>query len=235
MNLLKLLGMKKDKPKKRAINAAFEYGTHLPVSRALIEVFKPKGVLELGAGKFSTPLFYQKVKKLVTIETDATWIGEVAKIVPPRDGFELIHHSVKLSSKTRARSISQKVKDECVAFYRNAMARHSGLDYLFIDQVSGLRAFTLFSLYRQFEFVVYHDAEDKGYGYEQFADCDNGEYFHFLMSTYIPFSGILIHRKHAAKMAEFKQALERHALAYWTEHFHFELRDLTTGQLRECA
>src|SRR5262245_52614811 len=105
MNLLKMLGLKKEKPKKRPTNAAFEYGTHLPVSRAIIEVFRPRGVLELGAGKFSTPLFYHSVEKLVTIETDAKWIAEVAKVVPSREHFSLIHHPIHLSSKTRARVI----------------------------------------------------------------------------------------------------------------------------------
>jgi hypothetical protein len=159
----------------------------------------------------------------------------VAKVVPPREHFSLVHHPIHLSSKTRVRVIPQDVKNNCVAFYQKEIDRNPGLDFLFIDQVSGLRAATLFSLYSQFEFVVYHDAEDKGYGYEHFADCDNGEYFHFLMSTYIPFSGILIHRKHAAKIEEFKRALERHAQAYWLEHFHFELRELACAAARKSA
>jgi hypothetical protein len=155
--------------------------------------------------------------------------------VPPREHFSLIHHPIHLSSKTRVRVIPQDVKNECVAFYQNAIERNPGLDFLFIDQVSGLRAATLFSLYRQFEFVVYHDAEDKGYSYEQFPEFDNGEYLHFMHSAYIPYTGILMHRKHAAKLAEFKQALERQALAYWTEQFKFELLDLTQTRLRESA
>ena len=236
MNLLRILGLNRNKPKKRAVNLAFEYGTHLPVLKSIVEVFHPHGVLELGAGKFSTPLFYNNVKKVVTIETDGKWIEEVAKMLPPRDQFALTHHSLpQLTSKTRTGAIPQRTKSECVEYYQQIIDQNSGLDFLFIDHISGLRAFTLFALYRQFDFIVYHDAEDKGYGYEQFAEFDNGEFFHHVLRAYIPHTGILIRKTFAGAMPQFKQVLDKNALAYFTEQYRFDLAELTKARVRECV
>jgi hypothetical protein len=232
MDLLRLLGLRTPKPKKRAVNLAFEYGTHLPVLKAVVEVFQPRGVLELGAGKFSTPLFYRHVKKVITVETDETWIHEVGKLVQPREGFALIHHRVpRLTSKTRARAISQGTKNECVKYYEGIIDRHPELDFLFIDHVSGLRSWTLFHLYTRFDFIVYHDAEEKGHGYERFSDFDNGEYFHYVLRAYIPHTGILIRKRFSPSMAEFQRCLDNNALGYFKAQYRFELDDLTKGQL----
>lgn len=236
MDLLRLLGLKKTKPNKRPCNLAFEYGTHLPVLQAILEVFQPQGVLELGAGKFSTPLFYHYGKTLVTLETDAKWFGEVARTLPGRKGFSLIHHDVgRLTSRSRTDSIPIGIKHDCVGYYREIIARHPELDFLFIDHVSGLRAFTLSSLYDEFNFVVYHDAEDKGYRYEEFATVDNGKFIHLVLQAFIPHTGILIRKDYSSKLAEFERALDRNALAYFTSQYRFELRDLTRTQQRKAV
>jgi hypothetical protein len=231
MNLLRLLGLKKPKPKKRAINVAFEYGTHLPVLKSIVEVFQPRGVLELGAGKFSTPLFYHHVKKVVTVETDEKWIQEVAKLLAPRDGFALIHHSLPhLIPKTRIGAISQRTKNECVKYYQEIIERNPGLDFLFIDHISGLRAWTLFNLYKRFDYIVYHDAEDKGYGYEQFSGFDNGEFLHYILRAYIPHTGILIRKKFSNSLTEFQRLLNKNALGYFTAQYRFDFEDLTNQE-----
>jgi len=52
-----------------------EYGSHLSVLAEVLDLHKPKRVLELGAGKYSTPAFlnHLAVEELVSIEPDAIW------------------------------------------------------------------------------------------------------------------------------------------------------------------
>jgi hypothetical protein len=234
MNLLRILGLNRSKPKRRLVNLEFEYGTHLPVLKSIVEVFQPRGVLELGAGKFSTPLFYHQVEKVVTVETDHKWIQEVARMLPPRDHFSLLHHCVPhLTSKTRFGAIPQHTKDRCVKHYQEIIKHNPALDFLFIDHISGLRAFTLFALYDQFDFVVYHDAEDKGYGYEEFPRFDNGDFLHHVLRAYIPHTGFLIRKKYSRRLGEFKRVLNKNALEYFTGQYHFDLQDLADVRLPE--
>jgi hypothetical protein len=233
MNLLKTLGLKKKKPKKRAIDPAFEYGTHLPVLKSILETFHPRGALELGAGRYSTPLLYHHVDRLVTIDNDPKWVGEVASLVPPRKNFSLIHHSLPgLTAGTRHWEVPQRTKQQCIAYYREVVASNPGMDLLFIDHISGLRSCALVALYDQFDFVVYHDAEDKGYGYEQFAQHDNGDFLHFLLKPYIPYTGFLIRKKHADRVEELCRLMDQHALAYYTDFYRFALEDLTSTAVR---
>ncbi len=52
-----------------------DYGSHVPVLKAILAQDKPKTVLEFGAGLFSTPLFLERPElvRLVSIETDTGW------------------------------------------------------------------------------------------------------------------------------------------------------------------
>lgn len=49
------------------------YASHLPVLRAVLATYKPKRVLELGSGPYSTPLFLDAGVKLTSLETDDEW------------------------------------------------------------------------------------------------------------------------------------------------------------------
>lgn len=231
MKPLRFLGITTAKPRKSPDQLAFEYGTHLPVLKAIIDVFQPRGVLELGAGRFSTPLFYHQMKTVVTVESDAKWIEEVAKDVPPRESFHLVHHALPgLTSRTRINSIPERTKAESLRFYNRLLAQHPGLNLLFIDHVSGLRAYTLANLHARFDFVVYHDAEDRGYGYEQFIPTLSTEYFHFLFRSFIPYTGILINKKFADRVSDFNRALDRQSQGYFLEQYRFDLQDRANAE-----
>lgn len=50
------------------------YASHLPVLEAVCGLLKPRRVLELGSGLYSTPFFLsQPIKVLRTVESDAEW------------------------------------------------------------------------------------------------------------------------------------------------------------------
>jgi predicted O-methyltransferase YrrM len=55
------------------------YASHLPVLRLVLALAKPKRVLELGAGEYSTPEFLDcpSLTYLRSIETDPTWAKRV--------------------------------------------------------------------------------------------------------------------------------------------------------------
>jgi hypothetical protein len=227
---MRLIRSLKKKPKQQPSgHQAFDFGTHVPVLKSILEVFQPTGILELGAGKVSTPLFHQCGSRLITVETNAQWVEEVRHLVPPRENFTLIHHVLNgIHERTKIGAISQRVKDECIQYYRRIVAANPDLNLLFIDHVSGLRAVTLAALYQAFDFVVYHDAEDKGYGYELFSACPTDNYFHFVLRTFVPFTGILIRRSFAGRLADFKRVLDKHARAYFDLQYRFDLLDMKT-------
>jgi hypothetical protein len=106
------------------------------------------------------------------------------------------------------------------------MAMHAELELLFIDHGSGLRAATLTALYPHFNFVVYHDAEDRGYGYDLLKKQDIGSHLHFVLRTFVPWTGLLIRKSFASRLPEFQRVLDRHTKEYFTRMYHFDLKEL---------
>ena len=58
-----------------------DYGSHLPVLRALLAQIQPHNVLEYGAGLFSTPEFLRRdeLVRVISVEPDEAWRSKVAK------------------------------------------------------------------------------------------------------------------------------------------------------------
>ncbi len=214
-------------PKHWVDDRSFEYGTHLPVLRSLLDVFQPHGVLELGAGLHSTALFHRSVKELVSIETNEKWVAEMRRTIPQRQHFTLLHHRFAFNERTRYREIPQAAKDEAVRHYEAVLAGHPKLDLLFIDHVSGLRSHTLAALHPRFDLVAYHDAEDQGYGWQQHDFDHSPTHFHFILKTFVPHTGVLIRRELAGLVPAWKQSLAQHTRDYFLTRFHFNLDDRT--------
>lgn len=59
-----------------------DYATHMPIIIGLSRLYKPKTILEFGAGRFSTPLFLDRrafpaVEKVVSCESSQDWVNIV--------------------------------------------------------------------------------------------------------------------------------------------------------------
>lgn len=193
----------------------FTLGTHLPVLNSVLEVFKPKGIMELGAGLRSTPILYNYGELLITIETNLKWLEKVKLLVPTRDKFELIHYDIGhgVHVKTKYKQIPTEVAEGCIEFYLSFINRLD-LDFLFIDHVSGLRITTLTELFNMFSVVAYHDAQHPAYCYKKFLEVSSDNYLHFMFESLGVYTGILIHKKYVGEMREFDNTLRKYGEKY---------------------
>jgi hypothetical protein len=69
------------------------YGSHVPVLMICCTVFRPKRVLELGTGHFSTSLFLDRdvcpsVERLHSVENDRGWFDQVRQAYSADDKWE---------------------------------------------------------------------------------------------------------------------------------------------------
>lgn len=193
----------------------YKWGSNIPVIKTIMEFFIPIGVLELGAGRFSTPLLYQYNKKLISIETDSVWIEAVKKTIEPRNNFQIIHHDLGIQHKTKFNQISEEIKQECVDFYKQYISPE--LEFLFIDHVSGLRASSLLALFDKFKYVAYHDAEPaqfKNYNYQILTKEKSKNYIHMMSQTPLVHTGILIHKDYKNVIKDFIEVLNKNNKEY---------------------
>lgn len=197
------------------VRGEFTLGSHLPVLQAILKVLQPESIMELGVGKKSTPLLYNYGKKLISIETDKQWIYTVKAEVGNRKDFNLIHHDVEpygLHPYINYTQIPTTVGEECISFYNTFI--NDGLDFLFVDHIAGLRVIVLMSLFNKFKVIAYHDAEFRGYHWEEFLKTDISGYSHWMFESLGIYTGIVMHNIYDEKFNKFNEALEKYGKEY---------------------
>jgi hypothetical protein len=146
------------------------YGTHMPVLHSVLNVFNVSGVLELGCGLFSTPLFANATVAGVTaVENGAEWYKSVRdKLVSSRTTVLYHYSGVALGDQVVTVTVRNKhLLDHAILFYESILTSTPTINMLFVDHYVSLRAIALLKLYEKFDLIVYHDSEDGQYKYEE--------------------------------------------------------------------
>jgi len=132
------------------------WGSHIPVNQAILQTFDVKGVVELGVGFFSTPVFLSGCDNVLSIETDSVWVDEVSGQFNPHINHKIVFHDIAPASRTTNRSsLPESFFDEVTKFYK--AIDMSEYNLLFIDCASPIRYHSFQILADQFDIVVLHD------------------------------------------------------------------------------
>jgi hypothetical protein len=125
-----------------------EYSTHLPVLRKVIEVFKPKKIIEHGCGDYSTPLLAQ-AGELTFTEHDPHWASQVRKSHDlnnagyfPRDdlvgldltGVDMSFVDGKRQGRAPSIQFCMDNKVPVIVFHDSHLDHHYGYDSLVIPE-----------------------------------------------------------------------------------------------------
>lgn len=193
------------------------WGSHVPLTKAIIQTFPITGALELGAGINSTPVLFDRLPHVVSVEADLNWINKLIneRHITLSNNHQIIHHVVP-DTITRG-TVREKIPNvtimEALAFYQSFIT--PSLNYLFVDCYAGFRLEALRSMHERFDVVTYHDAEpheDKWYGYSMFKPSP--DYIHWVDRTFLANTGLLVHRKFAYLMPAFEAAYQIEAALY---------------------
>jgi hypothetical protein len=182
---------------------ALRWGSHIPLNASVLKSFPITGVLELGAGFNSTPLFFKSTSHVVSVESDAAWIEKLRsdKTIVETPAKRFVHHEVPpwVSRSTTKEELTPELLDSAVSLYRSVRTRE--LNFLFIDCHAGFRLKVLVELHQEFDVIAYHDAEpkdDKWYGYSTFKP--GAGYLHCIDRTFAAHTGLLVTEKFATSM-----------------------------------
>jgi hypothetical protein len=173
----------------RQVQVDIKWSSHIPLNVSILKSFPITGVIELGAGFYSTKLFNDMDVPYLSIEIDKQWIE---KLNLPN----VIHYEAPLGidKGTIREKIDKNELDKFSKFCFNN--KDIWANYLFIDTYSGYRLSSLVDLYEHFDVIVMHDTEqsqDKYYGYSQFKPNDN--YLYFKDETWLSSSSFLIKKE----------------------------------------
>lgn len=190
------------------------WGSHIPTNQALIDYLPIEGVLEIGAGLNSTPMFARSGVECVSIETDEEWVARMRAEIGPLRGLDLVHYDLKDPSiKRNTRTASREVEEQFLSFCQAKI--RPDLNMLFVDGISSLRYVSVTELAKFFDVVTFHDYQDKGKknhyrggipkieNYDLFVDQTFEAHTGILIASGLDFDLDQFREHHARRLADF--------------------------------
>jgi len=191
------------------------WGSHVPINKTIIEFFKVTGVMELGAGYNSTPMFFQHSPYTVSIETDKEWVDKMKADLTEDENRKLIHQTTlnPATRATRRHMVSQEFLQNAYEFWMSHM--DDRLNFLFIDSISSLRYEALTRLYDKFDFITFHDYQPPGItNHYNGGFTPPSGYKAYIDKTYPACTGILIKDSVEFDMDKLKAHHQKNAKEY---------------------
>ena len=141
------------------ISSDYAWSSHQPMIRMALKVFKPKFILELGIGRYSTPVFLKEKCEKAFIENGEKWIREM-------DLPGVVHHKVNVPNQDiPVSAISREERNRIIDFYLSIgdwIWDKEEPRMMFVDGYSCCRALSINILYPAFDVIIYHDCQPEG-------------------------------------------------------------------------
>lgn len=200
------------------------WGSHVPLNLALIETYDIPGVLELGAGDFSTKLFFERTEKCISIETDMEWIKHLRSHIKEDENHKIMYHDITDEMNTSYKNKNQRsinsyeVSKEFLEKsreYTEKYAVEDDIEMMFVDSIRCLRNYLLNNLYQHFEFVTFHDYTEKGKRNHYGGGFVPGKGWRmFVDKTYDVYTGLIMREEHYDKVSLLRTNLEKQIRRY---------------------
>ncbi len=139
------------------ITRGFEWATHQPLIKAVLDLYDPAFVLELGVGIYSTPLF--KGRNAMFVENNKEWANKMSSEL----GIDVIHHELNgITEEHGVRDMTEQQELEVIWFYDALEIPDVKPRLLFVDHLPAIRSLSINFLRSQFDLIIYHDADEAG-------------------------------------------------------------------------
>lgn len=182
----------------------YKWSTHQPVVKAMVALVSPELVLELGVGRYSTPMFTKfNVKKIIHIDSDAGWLElvqkENASTITSKSEFR--YHDLSTlginSIKTLPKDLTAIQQHQIDEYYTALASEIKAMPYksslIFTDGFASCRQSTVNCLTRVTDVMIFHDAEHPlVYGYDCLDPKIYETHNEYLLKTATSWTGFLI-------------------------------------------
>lgn len=201
-------------------NNNWEWSSHQPVIRTVMTYFKPKFILELGCGDFSTPTFHEfDFDLMVSVENNIEWGNKVAEKYE-KDNFIVFHHDLGegIKNGTLLSELTEEQKNKIEKDYkemRYGLSIKGDPTVLFVDHYACVRTLAINIMCKYFDIIIYHDCQPEGVKlYEYEFGKDLNFYRHFEYRTPISWTGIFIDKNFDFNLNKVKDLLRIYTKEY---------------------
>ncbi len=206
----------------------WEWNTHQPLLKMLIEVIGPKLIVELGTGIFSSPIFFKSnAEKLFFIDNDEKWLEKIQKenISDSRCIFRFHNLGDKIIISTPVSDLKEvefkKIQTYYVNFSKEIDLERHAPKLLFVDHFRCARALAINSMFNSFDVIAYHDSQSPNgtLHYQYFFDKEIYKKFNlFCLKTSTSWTHVFIRKTFHSLEKELFQKIQPHINNYIKEN-----------------
>ena len=214
--------------KKFGKNFHYRWSTHQPVVRAMVELINPELILELGVGRYSTPLFVRfPAQKIIHVESEQGWLNLVKEenLGAITSKSEWRHHDIAPlgieSIKILPSQLNESQKTAIDNYYTSLANEIKIMPYksslIFTDGFASCRKSTVDCLTGVTDVMIFHDAEKpEEYGYDKLEPKLYETHDEYLLKTATSWTGFMI-KKDIATESEIKSIIDKYVDIYIAE------------------
>jgi hypothetical protein len=154
----------------------WQWASHQPMIKGVLELFKPKFILELGIGENSTPLFAGL--NYIGVENNKEWIDQITK---QNTNQVFIWHDLDRQNSS--------IQD----FYNALPTPYTRTNLLFVDNYETCRLIAINALRDKFDLIIFHDCEPEPGARVNHYQMINSEGFNtYFLKTSANWTGLMV-------------------------------------------
>ncbi len=197
------------------------WGSHIPLTSAVLEVLKPKTAVECGCGNYSTPLLAEACD-LISIEHDLKWGNKICKQFPK---VEFIMDTIPLVER---RFLKRGKLEKIEALYSSYVPRLNPFDLLFVDTVACARVVAFNALKNLAQWIIVHDTDPASCDHYNYDLLNEEGFFHYRLMPDGTVNGHKIewtslYTRELISSVLLKEAIDKYAIELWGFTAIFEM------------
>lgn len=205
----------------------YEWSSHQPLLNLLLNFFKPKLILELGMGIYSTPIFLEyNPEQLICIENNKEWFEYMLKSYTFKNKNIVNFHNLPddINIGTFLNKLTESQRFEISKYYidlANEIKENPNFPKLmFVDNYTCCRTLAINNMHNSFDIIVYHDCQPKGIiWYEYYFDeAINNKFTSYILRTPRGDTGCFINKRLKYTDNALKETLTTYSNKYCIEH-----------------
>jgi hypothetical protein len=169
----------------------WEWASHQPMIDAVMMIYHPRFVLELGIGHFSTPLFLKYAScEWAGYESDPAWITQIETTYGVDPGF---HDVGNITLATKYENLTNDQIQDAMRFYDKIPIPEKSPRLLFVDQFDCLRMISINALREKFDLIIYHDCNPASVEYHYNLINKTG-FASYYLQTPLAWTGLMVRK-----------------------------------------
>ncbi len=162
------------------ISEGYEWATHQPLIRLVMDSYHPGYVLELGTGKFSTPIFLEYNITFDCIDHNMCWKDYIEQEYK----IKVKYHDLKeIIDEDTFSTITTDQVNQITKFYQDLVIPDINPKLLFVDNAMSCRTIAINTLRDKFDFIIYHDHDIGGIERNQYNKINREGFNSYAIET----------------------------------------------------